>query len=198
MTRHPDLLRALSDRGGRARESEESGTRGPLGAFMRVYERFAARYERLLDRALDHKFVVIGAVAVLFVVSMLIYPLIGTELFPQTDAGQFIINFRAPRRHPHRDHRGADRADRERDPPGDSGPASSRPSCLESRTGARASRRSTRPTPRSDSGFMMVALKHDHKVSTCEYMHRLKQASCRRRCPRCRPSSPPAASSIRC
>ena len=63
---------------------------------MRVYERLAARYERILDNALDHKFVVIGAVAVVFVVSMLIYPLIGTELFPQTDAGQFIIDYRAP------------------------------------------------------------------------------------------------------
>ena len=34
--------------------------------------------------------------AVVFVLSMLIYPLIGTELFPQTDAGQFIIDYRAP------------------------------------------------------------------------------------------------------
>ena len=105
MTRHPDLLRALSDRGD-ARAKRGGRQRAVrLGAFIRVYERFAARYERMLDRALDHKFVVIGAVAVLFVVSMLIYPLLGTELFPHTDAGQFIINFRAPRRHAHRDDR---------------------------------------------------------------------------------------------
>src|SRR6266404_7045406 len=79
-----------------ARESEHGATRGPLAVFMRVYERMAARYERILDSALDHKFLVIGAVAVMFVLSMSIYPLIGTELFPQTDAGQFIIDYRAP------------------------------------------------------------------------------------------------------
>ena len=73
----------------------ESGTSGPLGAFMRGYERFAARYEYWLSKALDHKTPVIGAIALVFVLSMLAFPLIGTELFPQTDSGQFIIDYRA-------------------------------------------------------------------------------------------------------
>ena len=33
---------------------------------------------------------------ILFVVSMALYPLLGTQLFPETDAGTFTINFRAP------------------------------------------------------------------------------------------------------
>ena len=50
---------------------------------------------RLLGRALDHKVVVVLAVSALFVVSLM-FPLLGTELFPETDAGTFTINFRAP------------------------------------------------------------------------------------------------------
>ncbi len=69
---------------------------GLLAGFNRVYERFADRYERWLTHALDHKLIVISAVAILFAVSMAMYPLLGTELFPETDAGTFIINFRSP------------------------------------------------------------------------------------------------------
>jgi hydrophobic/amphiphilic exporter-1 (mainly G- bacteria), HAE1 family len=78
-----------------AKAAEQSEGRGPLAAFNRVYERFALRYERWLRRALDHKFVVVAAAALLFVVSLAMYPLLGTELFPETDAGTFTINFRA-------------------------------------------------------------------------------------------------------
>ena len=38
----------------------------------------------------------LAGVAILFVASMLLYPFVGTELFPTTDAGQFIIDYRAP------------------------------------------------------------------------------------------------------
>jgi multidrug efflux pump subunit AcrB len=69
---------------------------GPLAVFNRTYERFAANYERHLERALNHKLMIVGAVTILFAVSMALYPLLGTELFPETDAGTFTINFRAP------------------------------------------------------------------------------------------------------
>src|SRR5579863_3555909 len=156
-----------------ARESEEGATRGPLGAFMRVYERLAARYERILDSALDHKFAVISAVAVVFVLSMLIYPLIGTELFPQTDAGQFIIDYRAPvgtrieitEELTER----MENAVRRVIPP-------SELLTIVSNLGLApgfSSIYSSNAAP--DSGFMMVALKPAHKVSTFVYMHRLKK-----------------------
>ncbi len=64
--------------------------------FNRNYERLAYRYERTLSRALDHKILVIGAMTALFAVSLMVFPLLGTQLFPTTDAGKFDINFRAP------------------------------------------------------------------------------------------------------
>ncbi|MGH7905156.1 MAG: efflux RND transporter permease subunit, partial [Candidatus Binataceae bacterium] len=78
-----------------AREMEHGG-RGILGRFNRAYERFAGRYERWLNHLLDHKAIVIAAIALLFVFSMALYPMLGTELFPHTDSGNFIIQFRAP------------------------------------------------------------------------------------------------------
>jgi len=77
--------------------AEEEGTgHGVFARFIRAYDRFALRYERLLNRLLNHKRTVIAGIAVFFVGTMTLYPLIGTELFPRTDAGQFIINLRAP------------------------------------------------------------------------------------------------------
>jgi multidrug efflux pump subunit AcrB len=45
---------------------------------------------------LDRKLLLIGGVTVLFVGSLAIYPLLGTELFPTTDAGKFIIKLETP------------------------------------------------------------------------------------------------------
>jgi hydrophobic/amphiphilic exporter-1 (mainly G- bacteria), HAE1 family len=78
-----------------AMAAEHSEGRGPLAAFNRVYERFAVRYQAWLTHALDHKFLVVAGAALLFVVSLAMYPRLGTELFPETDAGTFTINFRA-------------------------------------------------------------------------------------------------------
>jgi multidrug efflux pump subunit AcrB len=75
---------------------EHGESTGMSAAFNRTYERFASGYERLLEKALDHKALVVGAVTILFVVSLAMYPQLGTELFPETDAGTFTINFRAP------------------------------------------------------------------------------------------------------
>ncbi len=79
-----------------AMEAEHGGGSGVFAVFNAWYERFAARYEQLLERALDHKAIVIAGVTVLFVASLAMFPLLGTELFPETDAGTFTINFRAP------------------------------------------------------------------------------------------------------
>ena len=80
-----------------ARAEEEGARSGVLGRFIRAYERFAARYEAFLTRALDRKALVIGVITALFIASIGAYRLIGSEFFPRTDAGQFIINLRAPR-----------------------------------------------------------------------------------------------------
>ena len=70
--------------------------RGLFTSFRRVYDRFSQRYERWLRFALNHKGTVLASVTALFMLSMALYPLLGTQLFPDTDAGAFTINFRAP------------------------------------------------------------------------------------------------------
>jgi multidrug efflux pump subunit AcrB len=59
------------------------------------FDRVRASYSRTLDRVLQLRWRVLGATAALFILSMLIFKLIGTELFPQSDAGQFTVKVRA-------------------------------------------------------------------------------------------------------
>jgi len=59
------------------------------------FERVRDRYTSALDRVLQMRRPVLGLAAVLFILSMSIFALIGTELFPQTDAGQFMVKVRA-------------------------------------------------------------------------------------------------------
>jgi multidrug efflux pump subunit AcrB len=69
-----------------------SNTRGRRESW---FERVRDRYASALDRALQWRWRVLGVTAALFILSMLIFKLIGTELFPQTDAGQFTVKVRA-------------------------------------------------------------------------------------------------------
>jgi multidrug efflux pump subunit AcrB len=155
--------------------AEEKGTgHGFFAPFIRSYDRFAVWFERMLNKALDRKMLVIGAVAAIFVLSLAMYPMIGTELFPRTDAGQFIINFHAP--------------------------LGSRIEITEELTSELEGiirqvipRRDLQmvvsniglapgfsaiysPNAASDSGFVLVSLKPGHRVSSFEYMRRLKAA----------------------
>jgi multidrug efflux pump subunit AcrB len=54
------------------------------------------RYEMALRRALDHRGLVLGGTAVLFLGSFLLVPFIGQEFFPQVDAGQITMTVRCP------------------------------------------------------------------------------------------------------
>jgi multidrug efflux pump subunit AcrB len=67
------------------------------------HARFNARFETLLNfyerwvrKALERPRKVLVGFGVLFVSSLLLYPFIGVAFFPQTDAGQFVINVKAP------------------------------------------------------------------------------------------------------
>src|SRR3989454_10832 len=59
------------------------------------FGRVRDRYTRTLDYVLQSRRPTLVATATLFIVSMIIFRLIGTELFPQTDAGQFTVKLRA-------------------------------------------------------------------------------------------------------
>jgi hydrophobic/amphiphilic exporter-1 (mainly G- bacteria), HAE1 family len=64
--------------------------------FNACFERMLNFYERCVRKALDRPREVLIGFAVLFLVSLLLYPFIGVAFFPQTDAGQFVINVKAP------------------------------------------------------------------------------------------------------
>jgi hydrophobic/amphiphilic exporter-1 (mainly G- bacteria), HAE1 family len=156
-----------------AREAEEGSGRGFLAAFLRSYERFAERYEHLLDRVLNHKVSVVVAASILFVVSMAAFPLLGTELFPRTDAGQFVIQFRAPLgTRIELTEQLAEQLEstiKEVIPPDELSTVVSNIG-LEPEFSAIYSSNAA-----SDSGFVMVALKPDHRVSTWDYVAKLKE-----------------------
>jgi hydrophobic/amphiphilic exporter-1 (mainly G- bacteria), HAE1 family len=53
-------------------------------------------YERWVRKALDRPREVLYAFGAIFLLSFLLYPFIGISFFPRTDAGQFIVNVKAP------------------------------------------------------------------------------------------------------
>jgi multidrug efflux pump subunit AcrB len=157
-----------------ASEAEASAHQGLSGAFNRLYARFVTGYERVLKMALERKWTVVACVGVLFAVTMGAYRLLGTELFPRTDAGQFIINLRTPR---------GSRIEvtealtkqiegiiREVIPEEDL-------SMVVSNLGLAAGFSALySPNAAGDSGFVMVSLKDSHRRSTWHYVARLRHA----------------------
>jgi len=66
------------------------------GSFNARFERMLNLYERWVRKALDRPREVLFGFAVVFVASFLLYPFIGVSFFPRTDAGQFVMNVKAP------------------------------------------------------------------------------------------------------
>ena len=65
-------------------------------SFNAKFERVLDVYERWVSKALDHpREVVVGFVG-MFLLSFLLFPFVGVSFFPRTDAGQFVINVKAP------------------------------------------------------------------------------------------------------
>ena len=65
-------------------------------AFNRGFNRLLDWYEGLVRRALVRPALTVVSLFGLFVLSLIIYPLLGVAFFPQTDAGQFTVNLKAP------------------------------------------------------------------------------------------------------
>jgi len=64
--------------------------------FNAKFEKMLNFYEKWVRKTLEKPREFLGAFAVFFVVSMLLYPFVGVAFFPQTDAGQFVISVKAP------------------------------------------------------------------------------------------------------
>ena len=64
--------------------------------FNNRFESFLKFYDRLVAGTLRRPALTLGVFCVLFVLSLGLYPLLGLSFFPRTDAGQFVINMKAP------------------------------------------------------------------------------------------------------
>lgn len=60
------------------------------------FERFLAGYDVLVKRVLQKPVLTLVACGVVFVASLFLYPALDLSFFPRTDAGQFLINLKAP------------------------------------------------------------------------------------------------------
>ncbi|HEY7169975.1 MAG TPA: efflux RND transporter permease subunit [Vicinamibacterales bacterium] len=73
---------------------------GPIERFNRAFaakfEGLLVWYERRVRLSLKRPSAVLGGSAALFLVSLLLYPRLGVAFFPRTDAGQFVMNVKAP------------------------------------------------------------------------------------------------------
>lgn len=64
--------------------------------FNNRFESFLKLYDRLVASVLRRPALTLGAFCIVFVFSLALYPLLGLSFFPRTDAGQFVINLKAP------------------------------------------------------------------------------------------------------
>jgi multidrug efflux pump subunit AcrB len=65
-------------------------------AFNHRFEQMLTSYEVLVKRVLQRPVRVLAVFGIVFAVSLSLYAFLGFSYFPQTDAGQFVINIKAP------------------------------------------------------------------------------------------------------
>ncbi|GAA3763690.1 efflux RND transporter permease subunit [Terriglobus aquaticus] len=65
-------------------------------SFTRGFDAMLHRYDASVNKVLEAPKLVLAAFGVVFLLSLLLFPLLGLSFFPRTDAGQFVINFKAP------------------------------------------------------------------------------------------------------
>ncbi|NLY88807.1 MAG: efflux RND transporter permease subunit, partial [Firmicutes bacterium] len=80
--------------------NNNSNTEKPPGRFAafsaRLQEQWTGSYRRFLSKCLQRKGLVIAVCVLVFAASLLLWPLIGTELIPETDEGVINIRFDLP------------------------------------------------------------------------------------------------------
>jgi multidrug efflux pump subunit AcrB len=74
--------------------SSEQNQKSFTGKFDRAFVSVTNRYSNMMDKVLKYRWLVLGSVAILFVISIFGFRKISTELFPQMDVGQISIDVR--------------------------------------------------------------------------------------------------------
>jgi multidrug efflux pump subunit AcrB len=94
---HPEGFEESHAGEARTLEGQKSGFAACFNAgFNARFEKMLLQYEALVQKVLLRPAKVLIVFAVVFVVSLGLYWALGFSYFPQTDAGQFVINFKAP------------------------------------------------------------------------------------------------------
>ncbi len=82
---------------------EEPSSENKLGlgarftaGFNRGFDGLLRHYDTAVERVLEWPKLVLVGFSAFFLVSLLLFPLLGLSFFPRTDAGQFVINYKAP------------------------------------------------------------------------------------------------------
>ena len=175
------LLKGEAHREAATAEGEPPDPAARLSWGARFHAKFNARFERMLDKydgavkkTLDRPRTVVFGFLGLFLLSFALYPMVGLAFFPRTDAGQFIINVKAPT--------GTRIEDTEKYVKQIEGIVHDvvRPADLNtvvSNIGITPGLESlTTPNAGMYTAFVEVGLKEDHKISSFEYMDRVRAA----------------------
>ncbi len=141
--------------------------------FNNRFESFLRFYDRIVAGILRWPVATLAAFGVAFAVSLLVFPLLGLSFFPRTDAGQFVINLKAPSgtRLAVTDNEVAkvENLIRQVVSPEDLG-------MIVSNIGSTPDFSAIYTTNSAmHTAFVQVSLKEDHKVGSYEYMRRVKQ-----------------------
>jgi multidrug efflux pump subunit AcrB len=64
--------------------------------FAAAFEGMLKRYDRMVTRVLEFPRGTLAMFGIFFLLSLLLFPLLGLSFFPRTDAAQFVISFKAP------------------------------------------------------------------------------------------------------
>src|SRR4029077_8120400 len=90
----------LATESAHASTQAHTGSKNPLvrfqAGFERGFEKFRESYRNTLSWALSQARLTVAAFIALIVVSVLLFPLLGRDFFPQVDAGQMRLHVRAP------------------------------------------------------------------------------------------------------
>ena len=86
-----------SEHGDESHGEHESGLlERLLGPFNRGYEYILTKYDESIEKALKQPKMTVAVIMGVFVLSLALSPFLGVAFFPRTDPGQFVINVKAP------------------------------------------------------------------------------------------------------
>jgi multidrug efflux pump subunit AcrB len=130
-------------------------------------------YDRLVRAALRWPLLTVAGITAVFVASLGIYPLLGVSFFPRTDAGQFMINLKAPSgtriEVTNQYVKQVEEEIRQVVSPSDLGMVVSNIGSTPDFSAIYT------PNSAQHTAFVQVSLKEGHKVGSYEYMHEVKE-----------------------